>query len=225
MVTIAGTVFRLYRVWVAAVAGYLIGCVLTADIASRLASRGHREAVDLRAVGSGNPGGANAFVNLGKGWGVAVIAGDIAKGAIGAGAGRFVAGDAGAYAAATAAVAGHCFPAFAQFRGGKGVGTSAGTTLVCFPAYVPFDILLVAGSYFWARHAARATYVASTLFCLAALGWRVFRWRNAWGTRPTWGLPLYAIATTGIIFSKFLTAPAHMGDVKDRAAGETEATT
>ncbi|MFN0148571.1 MAG: glycerol-3-phosphate acyltransferase [Dehalococcoidia bacterium] len=221
MLTVVGGAFRFYRVWVAAVLGYLIGCVLTADIAARLANRRNGEAIDLRAVGSGNPGGANAFVNLGKGWGVGVIAGDIAKGAIGAAAGRAVAGDAGAYAAATAAVAGHCYPALAGFRGGKGVGTSAGTTLVCFPVYVPFDVALVVGSYFWSRHAARATYIASTLFCLAAAGWRLFGWPNAWGTRPTWGLPLYALATTMTIFSRFLMAPPHMGDRTPAAPAET----
>ena len=207
-------VIRLYRLWVAAVAGYLVGCILTADIVAKLANRRRAEQVDLRAVGSGNPGGANAFANLGKGWGAAVILGDIAKGAIGAGAGRIIAGDAGAYAAATASVAGHCFPAFANFRGGKGVGTSAGTTLVCFPAYIPFDVALITGSFVWSRHAAKATYAASTVFCLAALAWRLFRWGNAWGTKPTLGLPLYAFATTAIIFYKFLAAPAHMGDVK-----------
>ncbi len=206
--------FRAYGVWVAAVAGYLIGCILTADIVAKLANRRRAEQVDLRVVGSGNPGGANAFANLGKGWGAAVILGDIAKGGLGAQAGRLIAGDAGAYAAATAAVAGHCFPAFANFRGGKGVGTSAGTTLVCFPAYIPIDVALVTGSFAWSRHAAKATYVASTVFCLAALGWRLFGIRNAWGTKPTWGLPLYAMGTTAIIFYKFFSAPAHMGDVK-----------
>lgn len=206
--------------WLAAVAGYLIGCVLCADIAARIANRRRSEAVDLRTVGSGNPGGANAFANLGRGWGAGVILGDIAKGGLGGAAGRLIAGDMGAYVAATGTVVGHCYPAFASFRGGKGVATSAGTTLVCFPVYIPIDIGLVVGSFIWSKHAARATYFASTAFCLAALAWRLFRLPNGWGTRPTWGLPLYAFATTAVIFSKFLAAPAHMGDLKDRLAGE-----
>ena len=137
--------------------GYLTGCILSADIAARLANSGARKPVDLRAVGSGNPGGANAMANLGPGWGVAVILGDIAKGGLAAQAGRIIAGNAGAYFAATAAVAGHCFPAFSNFRGGKGVGTSAGTTLVCFPAFIPIDVALVAGSFAWSKHAGKAT--------------------------------------------------------------------
>ena len=205
---------RLYRLWVAAVAGYLIGCILSAEIAMRFANRGKADKVDLRSVGSGNPGGANALSNLGKGWGAGVILGDIAKGAVGAQAGRVIAGDGGAYAAAIGAVAGHCFPAFAKFRGGKGVGTSAGTTLICFPAYVPIDIALVGLSFFWSKHAGKATAVAISVFCLAALTWKLGRWPIAWGTKATWGLPLYAWSTSAIIGYKFLSAPKHMGDRK-----------
>ena len=203
---------RAYRLWLVAVLGYLLGCTLSSDIASRLANRGAASTIDLRSVGSGNPGGANAMANLGKGWGAAVILGDIAKGGVAAQAGRILAGDTGAYLAATTAVVGHCFPAFAGFRGGKGVGTSAGTTLVCFPAYVPIDAGLVVGSYFWSHHAGKATAFATSVFCIAALGWRVHRWPNLWGTRPTWGLPLYAWSTSAVIAYKFLSAPPHMGD-------------
>ncbi len=204
--------FRLYRLWVAGVVGYLLGCVLSADIAAKLANRRAAERIDLRSVGSGNPGGANAFANLGKGWGMAVVAGDIAKGGLASAVGRAIAGDAGAYFAATTAVAGHCFPAFANFKGGKGVGTSAGTTLVCFPAYIPIDVGLVVASYVWSKHAGKATAVASVVFSVAALAWHVLRWGNGWGTKPTRGLPLYAWATTGIIAYKFFSAPRHMGD-------------
>ncbi len=201
-----------YRLWLAAAAGYLIGGILSADIAARLHRRRTAHSVDLRAVGSGNPGGANALANLGKGWGVAVILGDIAKGAVGAQAGRIIAGDAGAYLAATTTVLGHCFPATAGFKGGKGVGTSAGTTLVCFPAYVPIDVAMVATSFIASKHAGKATAISSGVFVVAALAWKVFRWPNAWGTKPTWGLPAYAVATTAVIGYKFLTAPKHMGD-------------
>lgn len=65
---------------------------------------------DLRTSGSGNPGGANAAKVLGKRWGYSVMAADIAKGAVASAAGRRVAGDVGAHVAATAAVAGHCYP-------------------------------------------------------------------------------------------------------------------
>ena len=192
---------------IAAVMAYLIGSLSFAVIVSRALSL-----PDPHSYGSGNPGAANAIANLGAGWGIAVLAGDLLKGAAGAQAGRIIAGDNGAYLAATAAVAGHCFPAWSGFRGGKGVATSAGTTLVCFPAYVPVDVGLVGLSWFASRHAGKATAIASIAFVGAAYAWKRFRLPNAWGAKPTGGLPLYAAATTAIIGYKFLAAPRHVGD-------------
>lgn len=207
----------LYRIWVAGVAGYLLGCVLSADIVAKVANARRGHAVDLRAVGSGNPGGANAAANLGAGWGAAVVVGDVAKGALAAQAGRVIAGDAGVWAAATGAVAGHCFPAFARFRGGKGLATSAGTTFLCFPVYVPVDIGIIGATYAGLRHGTAASLTATAMFCVAAVSWYRFRLPNAWGPRPTIGLPLYAIATSAMITWKFLSAPPHKGNVRPAA--------
>ena len=206
--------FASVRLGAAAVAGYAVGSVLTADLVSQLASRRNGGAVDLRATGSGNPGAANVMANLGANWGIAVLAGDIIKGAADAQAGRAIAGDAGAYLAASGAVLGHCFPLWSGFRGGKGVATSAETTVVCFPDYVPVDIGLVAASWLASRHAGKATVGASAAFVLAAFAWYRFRLPNAWGAKPTAGLPLYAAATAAIIGYKFLSAPRHFGNNK-----------
>lgn len=209
-----GAAVKAYRLWAACVAGYLVGCVLCADIATRLANRRRDTRVDLRSVGSGNPGGANALTNLGKGWGAAVIFGDIAKGAIGARAGRLVAGDAGAYAGAVATVAGHCFPATAGFRGGKGVAAAGGTTLTAFPVFVPLEVTSVVGTLVATRSAGKATAVGTGLLCACALLCRLTGWRNGRGPKPSWGLPLYAAGLTSIIAYRFATAPAHMGNVE-----------
>lgn len=200
------------RLGLAAVAGYLIGSVLAADAVSQLARR-RAVAVDVRATGSGNPGAANVMSSMGKSWGVAVLAGDMAKGAAAAQAGRLLAGGNGAYLAGTAAVAGHCFPLWSGFRGGKGVAASAGTTWACFPAYVPIDVGLAALGMFVSKHAGKATAIASGAFVLAAVVWRRFQLPNLWGPRPTMGLPLYAATTSAIIGYKFLSASR-------RAAGQ-----
>ncbi len=59
------------------------------------------------------------------------------------------------------------------------------------------------------------------VFVVAALAWRLFRLPNAWGTKPTWGLPLYAAATSAIIAYRFLGAPAHMGDRPKHGPGQS----
>ncbi len=157
------------RLIAAAAAGYGMGTVLFAEVVTGIARRRRSETADLRRVGSGNPGAANAMSHLGKRWASLVLAGDMGKGAAATQIGRVIAGDAGAYAAATAVVAGHCFPPASGFRGGKGVATSAGTTLVAFPIYVPFDVGLAVLSFLFSRHAAKATLLASSAFVGASI--------------------------------------------------------
>lgn len=195
------------RLIASAVAGYLIGSVLFADVVTGFARRRRPGVSDIRSVGSGNPGAANAISHLGKGWASLIVAGDMGKGAAAPQLGRVLAGDAGAYVAATAAVAGHCFPARHGFRGGKGVATSAGTTWVAFPIYVPFDVGVALLSFFFSRHAAKATLFASSAFVAASILWYRKGWTNLWGTRPTAGLPLYAVATTAMIALRFAEVP------------------
>jgi acyl phosphate:glycerol-3-phosphate acyltransferase len=196
-------------VGVAGLAGYLAGTFPTADMVSRYAVRRNGEkAVDLRAAGTGNPGTLNAAKVLGWRWGAVVLAGDLVKGALASVAGRAVGGDNGAYAAGSGAVIGHCAPVWNGFRGGKGVATSAGTSLVCFPVYVPIDISLAAGTLTLSRGRAEwATYLASAVFVMAAAYWWLRGKGNAWGPKPTAGLPLYALSTSAIIAYRFLTAP------------------
>lgn len=200
----------LYRAWIAGVTGYLLGCILTADIAAKLARRSSAN-VDLRAIGSGNPGAANSAVNLGTGWGVAVVAGDIGKGALASTIGRMLAGPAGAQFAGICVVAGHCFPVFSHFRGGKGLAACAGSSLVTFPAWLPVNLALL-GGVTKAKDAAFATYVTATALVLGSLLWWKFRLPRLSGTEPTGGLPIWAIASVSMICYRFLTAPEHMGD-------------
>lgn len=129
---------------------YLIGSFPTADLAARIAARraSRDRPVNLRETGTKNPGALNAAKVLGAKWGLAVLAGDVLKGAIACAAGRRIGGGDGAYVAGIGSVWGHCLPLWSGFRGGKGVATSAGTSIVCFPAYMPFDLGL-AGATAW----------------------------------------------------------------------------
>ena len=114
----------------AAAASYLSGSVPWALLVTRW-----RAGVDLRAVGSGNPGATNASRVLGKGWGFAILLLDAAKGAVPvfvlpllSDEERFL-----GVVCAFAAVVGHVFPVWLGFRGGKGVATGLGVAAVLHP--------------------------------------------------------------------------------------------
>lgn len=100
-----------------------------------------RKGVDITAVGSGNPGASNVARVLGTKWGIAVFALDALKGAIPAALGLLADSRPGAYALVAAAVLGHMYPVTRGFRGGKGVATMGGATLVLHP--LVFAVLTV----------------------------------------------------------------------------------
>lgn len=80
---------------------------------------------DIRKEGSGNAGGTNAGRVLGKPIGVLVIALDALKGLISMTLAHFIAPGSEIYAGVACCI-GHCFPCFAQFKGGKAVATTYG---------------------------------------------------------------------------------------------------
>lgn len=187
----------------AAALGYLLGTLPSADLACRVAG-GPRTAV--RTGGTRNPGAANALVVLGKRWGYAVMAADIAKGAAACALARRLAGATGAHVAGPAAVVGHCFPVWTGFRGGKGVAVSLGQCLATFPVYVPVD-LVVAGATVagrWRSRTLTTTVVASSVWVAAALLWWRRELPNGWGPAPSAALPASAAASTAVIMSRFL---------------------
>ncbi len=187
----------------AGVAGYLIGTFPSADVAARVASRGE---LDLREHGSGNPGGLNAARVLGKKWGAAVMAADIAKGAAASVTGRRLGGDTGSYLAGTASVAGHIWPVWNGFRGGKGVAAAAGSLLVNFPPYFPVELAIAAGGARALGSSERGVQIATATSTVAAIVWWQHRLANGWGPRPTVALPLSTAATSAMIVVKFRAA-------------------
>lgn len=184
-------------------AGYLLGTVPCADTAARLATGG---TTDLRLTGTGNPGAVNAMHVLGKGWGWGILAADATKGALACLIGRQAAGATGAHVAGTAAVIGHCFPAWNGFRGGKGVAVSLGQCLATFPAYLPVDLGVAWGVGKWTGRTFPGTVAGSATWVAASLLWWRKGWPNAWGPAPTATLPISAALSTAVIMYKFLTA-------------------
>ena len=128
----------LVRIVVCGLIGYGIGSISSGYIVGRM----YRN-VDLRKVGSGSTGATNTFRALGLGAALLVAVLDILKGALsvwiastivtGPGDERTVA----SAVAAVAAVAGHCWPAFLEGRGGRGVATGFGALLfIATPAWL-----------------------------------------------------------------------------------------
>lgn len=113
-------------------AAYLAGTFPTALIVGR------RLGFDPTATGSGNPGASNAYRVGGRRAGLLVFVGDMLKGALAAGIGLVVGGRPLGVAAGIAAVVGHIAPVTRRFRGGKGVATVAGMTIVLYPLLAPF---------------------------------------------------------------------------------------
>lgn len=113
--------------WALVVPSYLLGTFPTAILVGRQAGR------DPTREGSGNPGASNAYRTMGRRAGALVLVGDLCKGALAAGGGLAIGGRGVGVACGLAAVVGHVLPATRAFRGGKGVATAAGMTLVLLP--------------------------------------------------------------------------------------------
>jgi glycerol-3-phosphate acyltransferase PlsY len=106
---------------------YLLGSIPFGFLAGRL--RG----VDIRTAGSRNTGATNVFRTLGRGMGIAVMAADILKGLAAVLIARALLDDPWPLAAAALAIAGHVFPVWLRFRGGKGVAVGAGALIGVMP--------------------------------------------------------------------------------------------
>ena len=95
--------------------------------------------IDIRKVGSGNPG-FNNVLRVSKGRAVLALIGDMGKGYLAVWLVYrlfHLPGDGVAmgWLYGFAAVSGHCYSPFLKFNGGKGVATSGGVMLVLYPAW------------------------------------------------------------------------------------------
>ena len=190
---------------VAIVAGYLLGTIPFAVIVSRLVTRGR---VDIRRSGSGNPGGFNTIREVGRLWGAVVILLDGGKALVASLLGWILAGEPGAYAGATAAIAGHIFPVWTRFRGGKGVATAGGALLGAFPpGFVLYVIALLSGAIGF-RNSERAMQLAALVWVVASVLWVAFDWSNGWGPDPSAGLIVFSALGAAMILVKFRLARA-----------------
>jgi acyl phosphate:glycerol-3-phosphate acyltransferase len=170
---------------IAAIAlGYLAGSVPFGLLLTRAAGL-----ADVRQIGSGNIGATNVLRSGSKPVAAATLACDILKGTIPVLVFTVLGGETAALLAGLTAVAGHIFPVWLRFRGGKGVATYLGVLLGLHWAYgLVFVViwLAMAGVF---RISSLAALTASTVMPLVAL--YQGRWLMA-ATLAALGLAIYA---------------------------------
>jgi acyl phosphate:glycerol-3-phosphate acyltransferase len=139
---------------------------------------GKYRGVDLRKEGSGNTGATNTLRILGKKWGYLVFVIDLMKGALAILLTPHLwnlllqhlpANSLPCLIATLSVVLGHNFPCWLQFRGGKGVATSAGAMLALFPIPSLFCLIAWGVTFQLTRYVSLASLVVAALLPLQLL--------------------------------------------------------
>ncbi|HEY5475656.1 MAG TPA: glycerol-3-phosphate 1-O-acyltransferase PlsY [Tepidiformaceae bacterium] len=159
--------------WLANLAiGYILGSIPSGLVVGYFWL--HR---DIRESGSGATGATNVLRTAGRLPAVLVMVADILKGVMPAVLGRLVfKDDTAAVLGAGAAIAGHVWPVFAGFRGGRGVATAFGGILGLAPlvalVFPLVGLALVVPTRYVSLMSVVGTPVSAIIVAVtAALGW------------------------------------------------------
>jgi glycerol-3-phosphate acyltransferase PlsY len=154
------------------VLAYLLGSIPTSIWVSKAVF-----GIDIRLYGSGNPGATNTFRVLGSKWGAFVMIADISKGVIATSLYILIPFYLQNELARTnfmivlglAAVVGHIFPIWADFKGGKGVATILGMALAIQPIVALICIIVFLITLFTTRFVSLSSMLASVVFMVLIL--------------------------------------------------------
>jgi acyl phosphate:glycerol-3-phosphate acyltransferase len=144
---------------------YALGSLCSAVIVCRIA-----KLPDPRTQGSNNPGATNVLRIAGKQYAALVLVADCLKGILPVWLATIF--NLGPFLEATvglAAVLGHMYPAFFDFKGGKGVATSLGVLLGLYPLLGLLAILTWITVAYFSRFSSLASIVTITLSPFYAL--------------------------------------------------------
>lgn len=122
--------------------------------------------VDLTAYGSGRTGATNVLRTLGSGAAAVAFAGDFLKGLLAVLAVKYLIAPDNAWAeliAAIAAVVGHSYSIYIGFKGGRGVVTGFGATIVAAPLMVVIAFAIGIALVGITRYVSLGSVVGSTL--------------------------------------------------------------
>jgi acyl phosphate:glycerol-3-phosphate acyltransferase len=124
---------------------------------------------DVRTGGSGNIGATNVLRTTGRAAGVATLLLDIGKGYLAV----WIAGRISEHSALTmslaalAVMAGHAYPVFLKFQGGKAVASFVGAFLCLAPTALAAVLVVFVIVVAWTRHISMGSIVAAATFPLA----------------------------------------------------------
>jgi glycerol-3-phosphate acyltransferase PlsY len=158
---------------------YLLGAIPVGLLLARL------KGVDIRRVGSGNIGATNVFRSVSKPLGMVTFAADALKGFVPAFVfpiiGKMLDPDFQALenlglVCGCAAFAGHNWPVYLGFKGGKGVATSAGVLLGVAPAAVGIGLAVWVALLLASRIVSAASIGAAV--AVPAAGWWLYGGRG-----------------------------------------------
>jgi glycerol-3-phosphate acyltransferase PlsY len=155
----------------AVIIGYLLGSIPTGVWLGRAFKR-----IDIRKHGSKSIGATNVFRVLGARLAAVVLVVDIGKGFLSCylaaqlDPGRFgLQPTQLAMIAGLAAVAGHLFPVFAGFKGGKGIATGAGMILYVAPLELAFALVVFLMTVLLTRYVSLGSLLAAAFFSISIL--------------------------------------------------------
>ena len=182
--------------WLLALLAYLLGSLSFAILLSRVFGT-----ADPRAEGSGNPGATNMLRVAGKRLAILTLLGDLLKGLLPVLVARLIGLDLQEQAwVGLAAVLGHLYPLYFNFRGGKGVATAAGMLLGLYPPAALLALSAWVLTFYLTRTSSLASLIATPL-TLPLLAWQ----------QPAALLPMSALC--GLIVWR------HRGNLRDLFAG------
>ncbi|MHA1376050.1 MAG: glycerol-3-phosphate acyltransferase [Promethearchaeota archaeon] len=136
---------------------------------------GRMKGIDIREVGTRNPGTSNVWHTLGKKYGILTAAYDIFKSLIACIIAIYVLGVSYYYAqfSGLMAIIGHCFPFYLKFRGGKGVAAAIGMLPYYVSMYMstsdPYDFTMIYLVLFLLPIALLFIYITHLLSMLALI--------------------------------------------------------
>ncbi len=146
---------------------YLLGNVSTGVIVSKAFA--HQ---DIRKSGSGNAGATNMLRTYGWLPSVLTLVGDCLKAVIATLFGKVVGGEYGMLMAGIAVIAGHNWPVFYGFKGGKGIAASLGLILVTSPLIALILVVVQIALVAFTRYMSVASIISAVLY--PALTWAFY---------------------------------------------------